>query len=86
MRFDTTIDGIPCQCHVLYYRRAMPMHIYGSGMGDCHPPEDPEFEFEILDRNGYPAPWLEKHLTPDMEHDLLEEYIVMKQAEAYEDY
>ena len=70
MIFKTTVAGIPCQCEVLYYHPARPMKIFGSGKGDCEPPEPEEFEFQLLDRKGYPAPWLENKLTNSMEDKL----------------
>ena len=70
MIFPTRINGIPCQCEVLTYRKAVPIRIWGSGMGDCDPPEPEEFEFQLLDRKGYPAPWLENKLTSSMEDEL----------------
>lgn len=74
MIFTTTVAGIPCKCEVLYYQPARPMKVYGSGMGDCEPPEPEEFEFRLLDRKGYPAPWLENKLTSSMEDELLKAF------------
>lgn len=75
MIFPTRIAGIPCQCEVLSYYRARPMHQYGMGPGDCDPPEPEEFEFRLLDRKGYPAPWLENKLNTFEEQKLLDAYI-----------
>lgn len=52
MLFDTEINGIPCQCHVLDYREATPMVITGIGFGDCIPPDPEEFDYELLDSLG----------------------------------
>lgn len=63
MEIETTVDGIPCICNVLTYAPARPwkQHTFrGAGPGDCDPPEDEDFEYEILDRKGYSAPWLER--------------------------
>lgn len=73
MIFDTKIAGIPCQCRVSHYTPAVPMRVYGPGMGDADAPESADFEYEILDRKGYPAPWLEKKITSRIEDDLFEE-------------
>ena len=73
MIFETRINGIPCQCKVLDYCPGRPMKVTGPGFGDADPPEPPEFDFEILDRRGNKAPWLSKHITPQIELDLLEE-------------
>lgn len=75
MIFPTHVAGIPCQCEVLHYSTAKPMRITGSGYGDAEPPEDEEFEFRLLDLNGYPAAWLEAKLTPSMVVQLKEEYL-----------
>lgn len=52
MFFDTEINGIPCECHVIYYQEATPMIITGSGFGDAIPPEPEEFYYELLDSHG----------------------------------
>lgn len=75
MIFPTQVAGIPCQCEVTYYRRAEPMLVYGMGMGDCFPPEPEEFQFRLLDRKGYPAPWLENKLNPGHEERIYQEFV-----------
>lgn len=75
MIFDTSVAGIPCQCEVLEYRSPTPSKVHGSGFGDIHLPEPEEFEFLLRDRRGYPAPWLELKLTPDIEVQLKEEFL-----------
>ena len=75
MKFQTKVCGIPCTVVVTLYRKAVPMRIYGSGMGDCDPPEPEEFEFQLLDRKGYPAPWLEKKLTPQLEEEVFQHFL-----------
>ena len=72
MYFLTQIDGIPCICKVTHYSPARPMT--GSGYGDCEPPEEEEFDFEILDRNGYPALWLARKVDEHVEFRLCHEY------------
>lgn len=72
--FETRVDGIPCQVEVLTYYPAVPMRFTGTGYGDADPPEPEVFEFQLLDRRGYPARWLEDTLTYDDEHRLLTEY------------
>lgn len=84
MRFSSTIQGIPCLVNVIRYTPFKPMLITGLGMGDCLPPEPEEFEYEILDRKGYKASWLEKKITPDIEQEILEDYLIMKKAEYYD--
>ena len=74
MKFQTKVCGIPCTVVVTLYRKAVPMRIYGSGMGDCDPPEPEEFEFHLLDRRGYPAKWLEAKLTTALEEQIYEDF------------
>ena len=74
MDFHTTVKGIPCTCKVLHYYPGMPMTIHGSGFGDAHPPEEVEFVYEIYDKKGYKAPWLEAKIDTGIERRLLREY------------
>jgi len=74
MEFQTKVCGIPCTVKVTLYHEAVPMRIYGSGFGDCDPPEPTEFEFQLLDRKGYPAKWLENKLTPAIERRIYEDF------------
>ena len=83
MQFETRIDGIPCICNVTHYSPDKPMRVYGSGWGDCDPPEYEHFEYEILDRKGYKAPWLEKKITPYEQDRLLEELHIELTGERY---
>lgn len=81
MEFETKVAGIPCICKVLDYTGYKPMRITGTGFGDAEPPEYANLEFEILDRKGYKARWLEEKVTPEDEDRLMEEY----QLEAFGD-
>ncbi len=51
------------------------MRVYGSGMGDADPPEYPEFDFEILDRNGRRAKWLDRYVTDEVADKLFTEFL-----------
>jgi len=75
MVFETRVAGIPCQCLVTHHSPELPMKITGTGYGDAEPPEPEEFEFRIMDRRGYPAPWLEAKLTPADHSRLKQEYL-----------
>jgi len=83
MQFTTRINNIPCIVHVLGYSPAVPMHVYGSGMGDAHPPEPAEFEFEILDRKGYRAKWLDKYVDNAVADDLHQQYALIVEGDYY---
>ena len=72
--FHTRVHGIPCLCDVTFYSPGAPMRTTGWGYGDCDPDEPEEFEFDILDRCGYPAAWLERKLTDNDYDRLLSEY------------
>lgn len=74
MRIKTRISGMPCTVRVTHYSPGVPMRTTGSGFGDADPPEDEEFEFEVYDRGGYRAPWLERKVTEEDEIDLLRIY------------
>lgn len=84
MQFFTQIEGIPCICQVTHYSPARPMT--GSGYGDCEPPEEEEFDFEILDRKGYRAHWLERKVDTHVEIRLQDEYLkIVKEFNACTD-
>lgn len=58
--FESTVSGIPCRVVVHTYRVQKP-----NSRADN--PDDyngyTEIEFDLHDRKGYPAPWLERKLT-----------------------
>ncbi len=51
------LGGLPCLARVTHYAPFRPATWSA-------PAEGHEVEFEILDRRGMPAPWLERRLTP----------------------
>ena len=60
---QTKIAGIPCQVEVISITgRHLPAKIWADP-NDCYEAEYPELEWRVLDRKGYPAPWLERKLT-----------------------
>lgn len=67
MQFQTRVHNIPCQCKVISFDSCLPT--------------DHQFHFKILDRKGYPAPWLERYVTPDVAQELREDYHIMFLAE-----
>lgn len=71
---STRIAGIPCLVALVSYS---PYRDNRRGHPDTWLPDDPEeIEFEVCDRNGRPAPWLERKLTEEetarIEQELLE--------------
>ena len=61
--FETRVCGIPCIVRVKYYEVYIPAKVSGPPE-HCYPEEGGEGEWEILDRRGKPAPWLERKMTP----------------------
>ena len=64
--FDSTIQGIPCQIVVTHFEHTPPWR--------GHPHECPsdldyygytELEYNVLDRKGYKASWLEAKITDE---------------------
>lgn len=84
MIFDTTIAGIPCQCRVTHHRPPVPMRVSGTGMADADAPISAEFEYQILDRKGYRAKWLEAKINPLVHSRLFEEFCVEREAQLWE--
>lgn len=64
LTIDTSVSGIPCKARMTYYAKARPARVYGPAE-DCYPDEPAELDFDILDRRGRPAAWLERKMTED---------------------
>mgnify|MGYP003609651993 FL=1 len=77
---QTRISGIPCQIEVTSYYPATPMKWFRNG--DCAPPEDEEIEFRVLDRKGYPAPWLEKKMNEEDRIRIEKELLALKEDDS----
>ena len=84
MLFDTKVAGIPCLCKVTHHNKVKPWR--GSPQS-CPSSDDyygyEDFEFEIKDRKGYSAAWLEKKLKPEDKDRLLEEFHLELTGERY---
>ena len=65
--FESSVAGIPCKVKVTYATKLIPASWDG-------PEEGGDFEFELLDRKGYRAKWLEKKLTDKDVERLEKEY------------
>ena len=76
MIFATRVNGIPCQCSVVKFTSPIP-----ATFDD--PSEGSEFEFDLLDSRGKPAPWLEKYITPEVSQQLFEDFQVMQSADYF---
>ena len=63
------VAGIPCLVEVTSYYKYRAATLWGHPDG-WSPAEPEEFEFQICDRRGRPAPWLERKLTPTDRRDI----------------
>ncbi len=82
--FETRVCGIPCIVRVLSWDYYVPAKVSGPPEY-CYPSEGGEGEWEILDRNGRPAPWLERKMT-DRQRNELEEEIFNHMENQHDDY
>jgi hypothetical protein len=78
--FATTVQGIPCQCRVTHYSPVIPAQLYGPPE-NCYPEEGGELDFELLDRKGNRAHWLEAKMSPKDEARIKEEAAVFIEGE-----
>jgi hypothetical protein len=62
--FASTVCGIPCIVRVTDWEAYVPAQTSGPPER-CYPSEGGEGNWEILDRRGRPAAWLERKLTGD---------------------
>lgn len=60
--FKTRIQGIPCIVKVINYTPAF-TPTWGGAMEDGDYGDDPEFDFDVFDTRGRPAPWLARKVT-----------------------
>ena len=67
------VCGIPCIVGVTDYEGYTPAYISGPPE-NCYPAEGGSGDFEILDRKGYRAKWLEKKIT-SRDEDAIQELI-----------
>jgi hypothetical protein len=69
--FDTRIAGIPCQIGVTYFHYQPP---WRGSAETCDSDWDyygyTELEYDVLDRRGRPAAWLEKKIDDDIRMDI----------------
>ena len=70
--FESRVCGIPCIIRVKYWEVYIPAQRSGPPER-CYPAEGGEGAWEILDRNGRPAAWLERKMTDDDRYRIDEE-------------
>ena len=68
---ETTVCGIPCIVKVLSWEPYVPAKVSGPPE-DCYPAEGGYGNWELLDRKGRAAPWLEAKMT-EQDRRVLEE-------------
>ena len=83
--FESTCCGIPCIVRVTYWEPYLPAKVNGPP-DYCYPAEGGEGEWEILDRKGKPAPWLEKKLQGNRDECRRLEQEVFDHMENRDDY
>lgn len=85
MELEVRILGIPAIARVTYFQPRVPARRHGHP-DTWEPAIEEELEFELLDRRGRPAPWLERKLTPPL-RSLLREHILreIKRLERMDD-
>ena len=70
---ETTVAGIPCTVGVSYFDNVVGSYSYNAASDlDYH--GYTEIEFDLLDRKGRPAPWLERKLN-NAERERIEQLI-----------
>ena len=76
--FWSTIQGIPCQIEVTSYSPGQRGDRPGMGppmsYQDIEPPEPEELFYEVYDRKGYPAGWLEDKITEEDDENILQDF------------
>jgi hypothetical protein len=74
MKIESNVCGIPCRINVTRLTVQAPLGPRADSDWDCY--GYTEIEFNVLDRRGRPAPWLERKLTPGevsrIENEILE--------------
>lgn len=58
--YQIKVCGIPCQAKVTHWTKYVPARIHPVDYS--HPEEGGDVEFELYDRKGYRARWLEKKM------------------------
>ena len=71
--FESRVCGIPCIIRVKYWEVYIPAQRSGPPER-CYPEEGGEGDWEILDRKGRPAVWLERKMTQS-DHNRLDREI-----------
>lgn len=82
MVFNTKVQGVGCQCLMLC-ANGIPFVPQAPGAKMNAPYAFPKMIFQLLDKNGFPASWLQKLMTESDVNSLMEEFFLERDAEAY---
>jgi len=81
--FDTHIQGIPCQILITHYCRQRPLGPRADSDYDAMGYTDAEYT--VLDREGYPALWLDRKITNEDNERILRQIDEYKGDRRYDD-
>lgn len=81
--FETRVRGIPCRVRITSWEKYRPGKTWGPPES-CYEPEGGYGTWELLDRHGKRAAWLEKKLTEQDVNQIEGE--VYEHAEVQKDY
>ena len=76
VEFEDRVAGLPCLIVVTYWEPYVPAKVSGPPEY-CYPAEGGCCEWEVRDRRGRPAPWLERKLT-DAERERIDQLVFDK--------
>jgi hypothetical protein len=87
MMYEVRVCGIPAKADVTYYDGGSDGR-YSGPPDRCYPAEAAEVSFNLYDRRGYRAKWLERKLDAagDDEYDYVANQILSIMAKEAEDY
>jgi hypothetical protein len=85
MDIEIRVSGIPCIARVTGYTPEIKTDFW-CRIEHAEPPSDAEIDWELCDRRGRPAPWLERKFSalPQRQKDLLEQEVLDKYEAASE--
>lgn len=79
MILNAKIRGIPCRVRVTYFFEQRPLGPSADSDMDCYGYTD--VAFDVLDRHGRPAPWLEAKMLSEDARAIEQEIIEAKRVE-----